>query len=113
VNTFSLISSNEKLNKELYPNDVRFKLHCDWSADENDYKWKITHINGIYTIETRTKYACGVGITDIVTILEQNYLISIPVIMLIGLFLCFLGQKIFRATLFLSGFLLGYIFKFY
>ena len=107
VKTFELTSSNENLNKEVYQNNVKFNLICDWKADDSNYKWKITHTNGLYIIETRTKYACGVGITDIVTILEEWYFISIPVIMLIGAFLCFAGQKIFKLTLFISGFLLG------
>ena len=69
VKTFELTSSNESLNKEVYQNNVKYSLICDWKADESNYKWKVTHTNGLYIIETRTKYACGVGITDIVTIL--------------------------------------------
>ena len=89
-------------------------LHCDKNGTKNltmtsttreDTPDKIT-----FVVDATTKEACPVfSISELMTFINNNQLIFVAIFGVLGIFETFLGKKMFKPTLFISGFIVTFI----
>jgi hypothetical protein len=109
VDTYRIKSDNSNLDTTEYKYKVDFDIRCNLEIKDN-YVWTAILSDNLITISTESSYACGYGLTDLLNILKKYNWVTVPIIMALGLFLAFAGQKLFKVTLLITGFFLGYIF---
>lgn len=110
---YQISSLNPKVkegNDNRYKYNIQIDVTCNTEAQKGDKpEWK--YITGgdssLITLQSSSYYACGFDATRVLQLFKTYWYITIPIMMGLGLFLCLVGHKVFKATLLISGFIGG------